>query len=637
MKIDAKPMKSKEKDTRIKREVSLGEGDKLKVMLVDDNAEDRILMEEILSTKGYDVTTYSVPGKAFEAYNKNFFPLVILDWNIEKISGVELCKKIRKIPQSEKSVILMISGRNKENDLLKAFESGIDDYLFKPINRTAINLRLVLAERLINIRRERDGLEKAYIEEEDKYRKIFESIQDVYFRTDLKGKILEISPSIKRYSGYRRHELLGKNVSEFYYALEDRNLLLKTLKGKKEVLDFEIRMKHKNKNTIYASVNAHLLEDPEYRVIGIEGFLRDITERKNAELEIKENKLKMERLSSELEYRVKELSCLHNISESIENIKSKDDLFVEITNLIASGMRYPDKVMARIIVDEREYSAFDKIEFGFNIISSDIGVFRQIRGVLEVGYTDDSAISDGEVNLFHNIAKRLGIVVERDELMLNEKSAALGKLAAGMAHEINNPASAIRSDINTLQLYAEKLPESNIKEKMLNIIFRDAQAISRVTDIVSAVKSVHRPNEWHSVNIHDEIELQLTLLNKEYRDRIEIIKEFRTLPDVVVHGSDVGQVILNLLSNAIDAIEDEGEIIIATNDDDKFISVEIKDNGSGIPEDILSQINQPFFTTKDVGKGTGLGLYASQLIAEKHGGDLFVSENAVGRGAAFTL
>ena len=220
---------------------------------------------------------------------------------------------------------------------------------------------------------------------------------------------------------------------------------------------------------------------------------------------------------------------------------------------------------------------------------------------------------------------------------LNEKSAALGRLAAGMAHEINNPASAVRSDIDTLKLYADKLPESKIRAKMLKIIDRDVKAISRVTDIVSAVKSVHRPDEWHLVNLHDEIELQLTLLNKEYKNRIKIIREYGDLSDISVHGSDIGQVFLNLLQNAIDAIEGEGEITIKSREEDKYVFIDINDTGTGIPEEILPKLNQSFFTTREVGKGTGLGLYASHLTAERHGGKLYVSENEIGAGATFTL
>ncbi len=130
---------------------------------------------------------------------------------------------------------------------------------------------------------ERKRVEEALRESENKYRKIFENIQDVFYVTDMKGIVVDISPSIEGYSGYSREELIGHPVQIGYYYPEDRIGFLKAMRGKGEVVDYEIRLKTKNQKLIYASVNARLLYDSKGTAIGVEGSMRDVTERKRVE------------------------------------------------------------------------------------------------------------------------------------------------------------------------------------------------------------------------------------------------------------------------------------------------------------------------------------------------------------------
>ena len=133
---------------------------------------------------------------------------------------------------------------------------------------------------------ERKQAEEALRESENKYRKIFENVQDIFYQTDHEGNIIDISPSIERYSGYPRGELIGKSVEEVYFNPEDRIGLLKAIREKGEVIDYELRLKSKDNRLIYASANAHILFDLAGKPIGVEGTLRDITERKRAEEEL---------------------------------------------------------------------------------------------------------------------------------------------------------------------------------------------------------------------------------------------------------------------------------------------------------------------------------------------------------------
>ena len=227
--------------------------------------------------------------------------------------------------------------------------------------------------------------------------------------------------------------------------------------------------------------------------------------------------------------------------------------------------------------------------------------------------------------------------VLEEDLIRSEQKAIMGRIAAGIAHEINNPASAITSDLSTLDVLIRKFPDGKEKEEVLEIIGRDHAAIGRITSIVSAVKGAYRPQKWHCIDLTEEIELQLTLLHKEYKDRITIEREYGDIPDVEAYGSEVGQIILNVLKNAVDAIEDKGTITIRTKEKNGRVSVAIVDTGKGIAGNELPHIFEPFYTTKEVGKGTGLGLSISYSNALRHNGILYVDATAPGRGTTVIL
>lgn len=136
--------------------------------------------------------------------------------------------------------------------------------------------------------------ETALRESEKKYRNIFDNVRDVFFRTDINGVVTDINPSIEKYSGYSREEVLGNNVVDFYYYTEDRQRLIQQLRVKKEVIDFEARMKTRAGTLAYTSINAHLVFDDDDKIEGIEGYMRDISQRKKAEdkLLVMNNQLK---------------------------------------------------------------------------------------------------------------------------------------------------------------------------------------------------------------------------------------------------------------------------------------------------------------------------------------------------------
>lgn len=245
--------------------------------------------------------------------------------------------------------------------------------------------------------------------------------------------------------------------------------------------------------------------------------------------------------------------------------------------------------------------------------------------------------------LVNKIQKADSIKAEYDEKFIHtDKIAAIGRLAAGIAHEVNNPLAVINEKAGWMQ----DLLQEEEKEKIKNYAeFEDA--IKKIKAHVERARKVtHRllgysrrvEGAEEIVNINDLLKESIPFLEKELiYHRIELVTELDSyLPAISINSSEVQQVFLNILNNGIDAIGTGGSIKISTSFDEENIIVSFSDTGQGIPEEILGKIFDPFFTTKKVGKGTGLGLSVSYNIIKKLGGDIKVASK-VGEGTTFTI
>lgn len=258
----------------------------------------------------------------------------------------------------------------------------------------------------------------------------------------------------------------------------------------------------------------------------------------------------------------------------------------------------------------------------------------------------------------------------QEQLMQSEKLASIGQLAAGVAHEINNPIGYIFSNFNTLSTYIDKLfdmlaayenAEASVKEADIRagleamrekveldflkedipvLMGESREGIVRVRKIVQDLKDfsrVHGTQDWQWANLHQGIDSTLNIVSNEVKYKADVVKQYGDIPDIECLPSQINQVVMNMLVNAAHAIGPKrGTITIKTELRGDSVMLEISDTGGGISKENLSRIFDPFFTTKPVGQGTGLGLSLSYGIIQKHNGQIDV-ESEPGRGTCFRI
>ena len=258
-----------------------------------------------------------------------------------------------------------------------------------------------------------------------------------------------------------------------------------------------------------------------------------------------------------------------------------------------------------------------------------------------------------------------------NKLLQSEKLAALGQLAAGVAHEINNPIGYVSSNLNSLSGYIDDLltviaayadvegrldgvevPQAfkrvhQIKSEadydfvisdIHHLLGESSEGLERVRKIVQDLKDFSRVGEtgWQHVDLHLGLESTLNIVWNEIKYKAEVDRDYGNLPKIDCVPSQINQVFMNLLTNAAQSIERHGRIVLRSGCDERTVWVEVEDNGTGIAPENLKQIFEPFFTTKPVGQGTGLGLSLSWGIVQRHHGKIEV-RSVLGRGTTFRV
>lgn len=352
-----------------------------------------------------------------------------------------------------------------------------------------------------------------------------------------------------------------------------------------------------------------------------------------------------------LRERVKELTCLYGIAQVAGRPGiSLQEILHDIVVLLPPAWQYPGIASARIVLDERSYATLG-FRDGCWKQRADIAVDGTRRGVIEVVYAEDRPeLDEGpflqeERSLIDAVARQVALIIERkqveedksklqDQLRHADRLATIGMLAAGVAHELNEPVGNILG-FAQLARTCPGLPESADQD-----IGKIEAASLHTREIIRKLLAFARqmPPQKTWVDLNRVVEEGVYFLEARCaKGGVELVRSLAAdLPEITADPAQLNQVLVNLVVNALQAMPEGGKLTVATRAHDDHVLLAVEDTGIGMSEEVLERIFVPFFTTKEVGQGTGLGLPVAHGLVTSHGGSLKV-ESEVGRGTRFEI
>ena len=496
--------------------------------------------------------------------------------------------------------------------------------------------------------------EEALRESEAKYRTLIETTRDLIYTTDRKGFLTYLNPTLERAMGYTPDELNGKSFAKILapeFVDKAKGIFRRAMNGE-SIPVYETDLIRKDGTRISVEFNVSTLFDKEGKPAGRYGIGRDITYRKQAEKALKE---------SEDKYRGIFENALEGIYQSTPKGRfisanpafarmlgydSPEELIGSVTDIGKELYVDPDQ-RARVIHILDEHCVVQAYE---------VQLYRKDKSIIWLSL-NTRAVKDEKGNLLfiegmaediterkqaeEKILKTLKQLQDaKDMLVQSEKLAAIGRLSAGVGHEILNPLNIISMRMQFLEM-TEKLPDK-VKEGFVTM-FRQIDRIVKITKDLSQFSRISK-HDMIKKDINQLIQHINALVMPRLRvEQVALETELPPdLPQTLMEPDRIEQVVLNIINNAVDALEGrENKVIkiisaLTRREGMDYLRLTISDNGIGIPGENIDKLFDPFFTTKEAGKGTGLGLHICYTIIQEHGGRIWAENNAEG-GASFII
>ena len=470
---------------------------------------------------------------------------------------------------------------------------------------------------------------------EARFTELFESLQEGIYITTPDGTIVDVNPALVRMLGYdSKEEVLKRRVPEIFVDREERKLIKEEVERQPMIQGKEITLIRRDGTSIVCLNTAAAVRDNSGRVLRYQGALMDITERREMERRLHQQQEFARRLVDSFPDLILVLDA--NAHYTFVSPRCKDVLGYDIEeaqNMAFGGRTHPEDLPAAeslyqdIIAGRQSFASLEirvrhklrewrRIRFNFSPLADEKG---NIEGVVLSGRD----VTD---------LKRL-----EEQLIQAEKLAAMGQMLAGVAHELNNPLTAI---LGVTELLRERQGEDDSTKRQLELTHRQARRAAR---IVQNLLEFSRPASPQKKPLDLSNLLERTLQLHEHslrRNNVEV--DFRLQPDlpsVIGDANQLIQVFLNLITNAEQAIRevrDTGRIQIRAGRNGNQLAITVQDDGVGIRPESLPRIFDPFYTTKRPGGGTGLGLSICMSIIREHGGNI-EAETLPAGGSAFTI
>ncbi|MGV8075011.1 MAG: Cache 3/Cache 2 fusion domain-containing protein [Syntrophobacteraceae bacterium] len=487
-------------------------------------------------------------------------------------------------------------------------------------------------------------------ESKEKYRDLSRFLKSVLDSTtvyaiialDSNGTIIEFNRGAEDLLGWHKDEVLNKADYSITVLPEDDPKALRDEVFRRTqnngVCELEMIRVRKNGDRFPANTTVTAIKDASGALKGYVEILRDVTVRKALERELRETKEFLENImESSVDGIVTtnlkgKITYLNRSMEKILNCSRKDVLGAHISRFYVRGIDEAREIM-QILRAERRAENYEME------IRATTGQVQSMLNSLFLVHNEDGQII-GTAGIFKNMTQQKLLEAKLNEVTANlveaSKMRALGELVAGVAHEVNNPLMASQTILHVIM---KNLQGDNDNMKRLELIRKCNDRIEKIVDHLKEFSRQTQP-EFHPIDANQPLQNALLITEQQLLDHgISIVLDLgRDLPPIIGDANQLEQVFLNLLSNARDAMEQrEGNKELQISSyllEEKGIGsvvVSVRDTGIGIPEEHLDKVLEPFFTTKPVGKGSGLGLSLCFGIVEAHGGRLEIkSENGIG-------
>ncbi len=470
-------------------------------------------------------------------------------------------------------------------------------------------------------------------EAERRYRELFDNIQEGLFFSTPGGRFVEVNDAMVRMLGYgSREELLQIDIpTQLYLAPEQRQQHSKVMEEQGSLRNFEATLRRKDGSLIHVLINAFGMYDNQGRILQIRGLMLDVTG-----LRTYQSELHRERdFSGKILNNTQSLILVADTAGLISyanrrwydaGFEQRELLGRPLLELASPNFAQP---LAEAVHSTLNGQQVDNLELEIVRRSGAAGKFSANLSPMR----DEQGTVTSIVLVLTDITDS---AVLRDKLLHTEKMAAVGQLVSGVAHEVNNPLTAI---LGFADLLMENPDLTEAARKDLRVILQEAQ---RTKQIVQNLLSFARqmPPQRNPVQLNGILRRTIQLRSYDFTSHgVDVVEHLdEGLPDVIGDAHQLQQVFLNILNNAYDAVREVGRparIEIMSTKSGDSVEVSFSDNGNGISHP--DKIFDPFFTTKEVGKGTGLGLSICYGIVKEHGGEILCHNNIGGQGATFIV
>ena len=469
---------------------------------------------------------------------------------------------------------------------------------------------------------ERKRAEAALLKAEQKYRSIFENALEGIFQTTPDGHYLSANPALAHLYGYDSPQELITTISDInqqvYVQPKCRAEFLRLMQQHGAVSNFEAQVYRKDGSIIWISENARAVRNTQGELLYFQGFIQDITDRKQAEALIAE-------YSRTLELQVAQRT--QELSQTLEHLRTTQQELIQSEKMAALG-----QLVAGIAHEIN--TPIGAIQASIGNISTALDksiqilpqLFQKLSGerladffeLLEATRERQEMLSFREERQVKRAFKK-----ELESQGINNADALAATLVnMGITQDMTRFLPLLRSPENSFILdaaYNLSIQHTNSKNVML--------AVERASKIVFALKSYVRQNDSSQMTqaqITEGIDVVLTIYRNQLKQGIEVIKNYEEIPEIRCYAEELSQVWTNLIHNAIQAMNNQGKLEITVAQKNNQVLVQFTDSGCGIPPEIKTRIFEPFFTTKPAGEGSGLGLDIVRKIVEKHQGNIEV-------------